>query len=87
VSASALQSSYSFERTTIVLNNLLFVVAFFPFSSPVPARIQDPLHTVRMYLAPGACLLRNPMSDGSTASGAACTPVRNNPETMVSKPK
>ena len=55
----------------------LFVVAFFPSNNPVPARIQDPVHTVKMYLAPGACFLRNSMRDGSTASGVACLPVRD----------
>jgi hypothetical protein len=67
--------------TTILFENALFVVAFFPFSNPVPARIQDPLHTVKMYFAPGACCFRNSMSDGSIVPpGVAAIPVRKKAE-------
>jgi len=61
-----------FKHTAIVLYSDLFVVALFPFKAP--------LHTVKTYFAPGACFLRNLMSDGSTLSGAARMPFKKKSE-------
>ena len=65
-------------RTTTIVKYDLFVVAFRPFNNPVPARIQDPTHIVRMYFAPGPCFLMNSKSDGSTVSGEPRMPTKMN---------
>lgn len=59
-------------HTLIFLKIALFVVAFFPSRNPAFAKIHDPVHTVKMYVAFGACFRTNSVKDGSTrTSGPA----------------
>jgi hypothetical protein len=52
----------------------LFVVAFFPFKIPVFAKNHEPVQTLMMYLAPGACPLRNSTMESATFCKAAYAP-------------
>jgi hypothetical protein len=54
----------SFVPSTTALKKNLFVVAFLPSNSPVAANNLEPVHTVKMYSAPGSCLFTNAGSEG-----------------------
>jgi hypothetical protein len=56
------------------LKENLFVVAFFPFRTPVPDRIHEPVQTLKIYRAPGACFLMKLISEAGTTPGLAPGP-------------
>ena len=63
------------NHTNTSLNTDLLEVAFFPPNTPACARIQDPVHTLRIYWAPGAWSFMNCKTEDEMTPGRAPEPV------------
>lgn len=63
------------DHTINSLSADLLEVAFFPSNTPACARIQDPVHALRIYFAPGAWSFMNCKTEGEMTPGRAPAPV------------